>query len=807
MKKSPILLSILAATQAQAAPKPVYSSHRLTSETVGHSVDIAADLSGAKKLFLVVTDGGDGFACDWANWVNPVITGDFGTRKLTEMTPVSTSSDWGKVHMNKNAGGGPMVVNGQPVAEGIGTHAHSVIEFDLPPGTKGFSAKGALDKDGIAQGNGATVQFLVFTEKPAAPKRTGGHGGGGGLAPEDALQALNVAEGLKTETFAAEPMLLSPSSIDIDHLGRVWVAEIVNYRGHDGKRPSGDRILVLEDSDKDGKADKSSVFFESPELKSPHGVTVLGNRVIVAAAGKIWNLTDDNGDLKADKAEVMFSGIDGAQHDHSIHAVHFGPDGKLYFNFGNEGHQLKDKDGKPVTDAAGNVVSNARKPYQEGMIFRCNPDGSDLETVAWNFRNNWEATVDSFGAIWQSDNDDDGNKGVRINFVMEFGNYGYRDEATGAGWSKGNAKTDEEVQAAHWHLKDPGVVPNLLHTGAGSPTGILIYEGSLLPAKFHGQMIHSDAGPNIVRAYPVTHSGAGYKATIENIVGQKRDPWFRPSDVCVAPDGSLFIADWYDPGVGGHAMGDLDHGRIYRVTPTDHKGYSVPAFDFSTPDGAASALGNPNEEVRFLAWQAIQKAGDSSVPALLKLTAGSDARLKARALWALGKLPNRGTDAVKAALSDKDEDIRCLGIRLARQLKHDLPAIAAALVKDSSAAVRREALISLRFEKPEKLAPLWAQFATQHDGTDRWYLEALGISAALQWDACLDAYLALVPNPETTKQGREILWRSRAAKSAEWIAKAVKNDSTPEAEKDLLMRAFDFQPTAAKEKALESLLQ
>jgi acyl carrier protein len=132
MKKSPILLSILAATQAQAAPKPVYSSHRLTSETVGHSVDISADLSGAKKLFLVVTDGGDGFACDWANWVNPVITGDFGTRKLTEMTPVSTSSDWGNVHMNKNAGGAPMIVNGQPVAEGIGTHAHSVIEFDLP---------------------------------------------------------------------------------------------------------------------------------------------------------------------------------------------------------------------------------------------------------------------------------------------------------------------------------------------------------------------------------------------------------------------------------------------------------------------------------------------------------------------------------------------------------------------------------------------------------------------------------------------------------------------------------------------------
>src|SRR5205807_8394460 len=149
----------------------------------------------------------------------------------------------------------------------------------------------------------------------------------------------------------------------------------------------------------------------------------------------------------------------------------FGPDGKLYFNFGNEGHQIRDAAGKPIVDQAGNVVAEHRQPYQQGMVFRCNLDGSELETLAWNFRNNWEVAVDSFGTLWQSDNDDDGNRGVRINYVMEFGNYGYHDEMTGAGWptawQKAKAKGAPEEQKVfyEWHQYDPGVVPNLLNTG------------------------------------------------------------------------------------------------------------------------------------------------------------------------------------------------------------------------------------------------------------------------------------------------------------------------------------------------------
>ena len=106
--------------------------------------------------------------------------------------------------------------------------------------------------------------------------------------------------------------------------------------------------------------------------------------------------TDSNGDDKPDSKENLFTGISGTQHDHGIHAVHFGPDGKFYFNFGNSGRQIKDKDGKPIVDQ-GNEVNDKRKPYQQGMVFRCNEDGSDFETLGWNFRNNgkrpWTVSV------------------------------------------------------------------------------------------------------------------------------------------------------------------------------------------------------------------------------------------------------------------------------------------------------------------------------------------------------------------------------------------------------------------------------
>ncbi len=623
--------------------------------------------------------------------------------------------------------------------------------------------------------------------------------------PEKAVANLDIGDGLETTLFASEPMMLSPSSIDIDHLGRVWVCEVVNYRGHRNKRPEGDRILVLEDTTGDGKADKSTVFYQGREIDSVHGVCVLGNKVIISAGDNVWIMTDEDGDLKADSKKALFTKIGGAQHDHGIHAFSFGPDGKLYFNFGNASRQLADADGKIITDKAGNEVKASRQPYQQGMAFRCDMDGSNVETLGWNFRNNWELCVDSFGTVWQSDNDDDGNKAVRINFVMEFGNYGFRDEFTGKGWRDKRTNIEKEIPLRHWHLNDPGVVPNLLQTGQGSPTGIVVYEGSLLPAGFQNQVIHCDAGPNVTRAYPVKTDGAGYSAEMVNILYGARDKWFRPSDVCVAPDGSLFVADWYDPGVGGHGMRDLDGGRIFRVATPGSK-YSVPKIDLSTAEGAAEALTNPNGEARYLAWNALHEMGAKAVPALEALWKGDNPRHRARALWALGKMEGKGQDVVNAALADADPDIRITGIRLARQLELNLIDTVKKVLKDKSAAVRREASIALRFDGSKAANDLWAELALQHTGEDRWYLEALGIGSDLHADGRFAAWLAKAGKNWKSDGGRDIVWRVRSKQAPEYLARIIKDKSLKDHASPRYMRSFDFHKGEEKNKALESLL-
>jgi putative membrane-bound dehydrogenase-like protein len=628
-----------------------------------------------------------------------------------------------------------------------------------------------------------------------------------------AVTGLDVAEGLQATLFASEPEISNITNIDIDHLGRVWACEVMNYRWEKRRlagppRPEGDRILVLEDTNGDGKSDKQTVFYQGTDIDSVHGVCVLGSRIIVSALDKVTVFYDENGDLKADeKRDVLFSGIGGVQHDHGIHAFVFGPDGKLYFNFGNSGEHLKDASGKIIVDQAGNEIAARRKPYQEGMVFRCNLDGSQVETLGWNFRNNWEVAVDSFGTLWQSDNDDDGNRGVRINYVMEFGNYGYKDELTGAAWKAPRENLEKEIPEQHWHLNDPGVVPTLLLTGAGSPTGICVYEGRLLPKVFWDQVLHCDAGPNVVRAYVTTKDGAGYKAEMVNILdGSQRDNWFRPSDVCVAPDGSLFIADWYDPGVGGHNQQDVERGRIFRVAPPASK-YTPPKFDFATAAGCLAALENPCQSVRYLAFTSLVALGEKAHHPLEELIEKTDnARLKARALWVLARLPGEGEEAVEMALADKNPDVRIAGIRIARQLGMDVKELARQ-AHDPAPEVRRELAIALRHSKSPQAPQLWAELAMQHDGRDRWYLEALGIAADKQWDACLDAYLAKASDPWKTPAGRDILWRSRAKKTPELLAKIIKDPATKEQDQPRYFRALDFLSGPEKEAALKSLLE
>lgn len=641
----------------------------------------------------------------------------------------------------------------------------------------------------------------------------------------ESLGHFTAAEGLSVSLFAAEPMVQNPTNFDIDSKGRVWITEAANYRRYSKPpiRPEGDRIMLLEDTKGTGEADKATVFYQDPSVNSALGIAVLGDDVIVSVAPNVFVLRDTDGDGKADQRLLLLTGTSGEQHDHAFHAFVHGTDGKLYFNFGNAGGHVRRPMGKllriplhgvilpedvkansePIVDLAGNVIEAVRKPYQQGMAFRADyEDGklTNFEVLGNNFRNNYELAPDSFGTVWQSDNDDDGNRGVRINYVMEHGNFGYSDELTGAAWQTKRPNIEKEIPQRHWHQNDPGVVPNLLLTGAGSPTGILINEGSGLGAAFANQIIHCDAGPRVVRAYPVAKSGAGYTAKMVDILTSS-DSWFRPSDVAIHPDGSLFVADWYDSGVGGHAMADNDEptlrGRIYRVAP---KGVHLrkPAADFATVEGALRALKSPNKATQYVAYRALCNMGDLAVPGLKEMASHGEPRMRARAVAVL----SRNSKTVNAALADairsKDSDLVVYGVRLATMLavsgKLDtsaleaMPGLVGGLLRHEDPQVRRQVALSLYHS--QGVAPMWAKLAVLHDGSDRWYLEALGIGAIGSEDECFERWINEVGGNWNTPGGRDIIWRMRSPKTARFLSELLL--ASPNEMR--YMRAFDFLP-------------
>jgi putative membrane-bound dehydrogenase-like protein len=655
--------------------------------------------------------------------------------------------------------------------------------------------------------------------------------GGTGLnSARDETAKLVTPAGVAVGLFAAEPMMVNPTDIDVDSRGRVWVNEGANYRTLAYTREEGDRILILEDTNRDGAADKSTVFYQDTTVNAALGIMVLdGNKAIVAAAPYIFVLTDTNNDGVADKREVMFEAEGMANHDHSLHAFIFGPDGKLYFNFGNATTELKRPvagllavplhgpvpahESRTVIDTDGKPVKNG-ETYRGGMVFRSELDGSKVETLAHNFRNNYEIGVDSFGSMWQSDNDDDGNTSTRITNILVGGNYGFVDELTGAAWMTAYRAANSPVaqrSAYHWHQMDPGVVPNLLITGAGSPTGLAVYEGTLLPAEFRNQVFHTDARPGITRAYPVTKAGAGYTATIAPILSPApNENWYRPSDVAVGPDGALYVADWNDSTVGGHAMADQIlatlTGRVYRVATPGNRP-TIPALNLNNAAGAVAALQSPNMNTRYLAWtklHALQAGAESELVKLWQNRAND--RLRARALFLLSQIKGKEQKYLDEAARDTSEDIRIVALRAAHAAGVDVIPYVKQLARDPSALVRREAALALRHNPSPEVPAIWATLAQQHDGKDRWYLEALGIGADGRWNECLDAWQAAARPDLTSAAAHDIVWRSRGTKTPDLIVTMIKAPATGDAERARLLRALDFVKGPEKDAALVQLL-
>ena len=160
-----VLLAAQSIVAAAKAPKK-FASPVVTKNTPDHQVAIEIDITGAKHLYLQVTDGGNGSGYDWADWIEPKLIGPKGEKRLTELKWVKLE---GRATVGKNQGGEPLRVKGKLIADGIGTHADSTIVYQLPAGFTTFRARGGLDNGGTDQrGSTSSVQFRAYTSATAA---------------------------------------------------------------------------------------------------------------------------------------------------------------------------------------------------------------------------------------------------------------------------------------------------------------------------------------------------------------------------------------------------------------------------------------------------------------------------------------------------------------------------------------------------------------------------------------------------------------------------------------------------------------
>jgi putative membrane-bound dehydrogenase-like protein len=498
-------------------------------------------------------------------------------------------------------------------------------------------------------------------------------------SPADLSASFAVPPGCSVSLWAESPLLYNPTAIDIDPQGRVWVTEAVNYRQWDGRNPGmhrdeGDRVVVLEDKDGDGVAETSTVFAQDKDLVAPLGICWLPDKVLVSCSPTVWAYYDDDHDGKADRKEVFLTGFGGHDHDHGAHSFSVGPDGRLYMALGNAGpHIVTDKSGWTLRSGScytgGGQFEAPNKPglvsddghvYVGGLILRCNQDGTGLTVMAHNFRNPYEVAVDAFGDMWTFDNDDDGNQCCRATWVMEGGNYGYF-SADGSRYWQADKRPGQGVFRAHWHQDDPGVVPTTLITGSGGPTGVCVYEGDALPG-MNGALLCADAGRSCVYALKRVPDGAGFKLLpvegappvnglapdgqqltgllVSKPAKDGDETWhlFRPSDVCVAPDGSVIVADWFDPGVGGHMAQDRKaYGRLLRISAKGSpSGLAQQAHSMDGLGGIGLEVSSPCIAVRAIAAAALHRGQENPIPKFAEIAESAAPMIqRARAIWGI----------------------------------------------------------------------------------------------------------------------------------------------------------------------------
>jgi putative membrane-bound dehydrogenase-like protein len=570
------------------------------------------------------------------------------------------------------------------------------------------------------------------------------------LSAQPVVNGLKLADPeLEITLWADSPLLANPTNFDVDASGRIWVTEGVNYR-RSKTRDGGDQVVVLEDTDLDGVADQSTVFVQDPYLVAPMGIGVIDNQIYVSQTPDIIRYTDVNRNLifdEGDTREVFLTGFIGSNHDHSTHSVIGGPDGKLYFNQGNCGAKITDGDGKtfyvgsfyynkggPQVGWNFNPTTFAGKQSDDGHVWvsgftgRIDTDGTGMEIVGHGYRNSYEQILTSFGDLFQNDNDDP--PACRTSFVPEGAFFGFCSEDGKFGWSADRI-AGQTTAEAEWRTHLPGTFPPGDVYGSGSPTGITYYENGSLTQRYQGSLFSCEPAKRQIFRYVPKAEGAGYQ--LEREVFLHRHGADRMagafSDILVSTDGVLYVADWYDPMVGGHGAADSEHiGKIYRIAP---KGFKPDPARLNT---AGDMLASPAHNVRFHGFQKFKKQGSPALSEVKQLLNHSNPWIAARAIWLLPHLGEEGiAELRKVPQSHAGKDYRFRAASLRSALRFDKEGLGWSMIEqlqdDPSAHVRRVILTHLRDFSYEKKKGILLNLALAGPLEDRTYVEAVGLAA------------------------------------------------------------------------------
>lgn len=505
------------------------------------------------------------------------------------------------------------------------------------------------------------------------------------------IKKFTYPKEFKIDMVAAEPMLANPVAFTIDEQNNFYISETYRYRSSVldirhymfmleddlAARTVEDRIsftrkhfgpaaedLAIESEvvryiqrGPDGMATKSTIYadrFNTMLDGIASGVLARKGKVYFTNIPNLWELQDTNGDGVADKRNSMSYGwgVRYSYTGHDFHGLAIGPDGKLYFSIGDRGANLKTKEGKTLAYP------------DEGGVYRCNLDGSDLEIVHRGLRNPQELAFDDYGNLFTGDNDSDNGDRERWVYVVEGGESGWRVGYQHAPLGRAGAWNSEKL----WHPAPDNTAAYVLPPIAwleNGPSGLAYNPGTGLPDEYKGSFFlchfKGQASVSGMHRHTVKQKGASFE-----LVDHGKFIWNTlVTDVEFGYDGSIYFSDWH------HDWPKSARGRIYRMThPEAIKDLAVAqvkqlfaeGFDQRSAKELASLLPHKDKRVRQEAQFALVAKGQSSIPLLTEAAQKSTNQLaRLHGIWGLGQFTKqspKALEALRGLLADKDGEVR-----------------------------------------------------------------------------------------------------------------------------------------------------